>query len=91
VLGVDRDAEAIPINQAVQGTLRAADSIDSVELSERLRDTVHISLEPGSLNVDGRPAALLPGTSVKAEILTGKRRIIEYLLAPLTLYVPTTA
>jgi hemolysin D len=29
---------------------------------------------------------LLPGMSVKAEILTGKRRIIEYLLAPLTLY-----
>lgn len=87
MLSVDRDAEAIPVNQAVQGTLRAADGIDSVELSERLRDTVHISLEPGSLNVDGRPAALLPGMSVKAEILTGERRIIEYLLAPLTLYV----
>ena len=87
MLSVDRDAEAIPVNQAVQGTLRAADGIDSVELSERLRDTVHISLEPGSLNVDGRPAALLPGMSVNAEILLGKRRIIEYLLAPLTLYV----
>ena len=87
MLSVDRDAEAIPVNQAVQGTLRAADGIDNVELSERLRYTVHIALEPGSLNVDGRPAALLPGMSVKAEILTGKRRIIEYLLAPLTLYV----
>ena len=86
MLSVDRDAEAIPVNQAVQGTLRAADGIDSVELSERLRYTVHIALEPRSLNVDGRPAALLPGMSVKAEILTGKRRIIEYLLAPLTLY-----
>jgi len=86
VLSVDRDAEATPINQTVQGTLRAADGIDNVELSERLRYTVHIALEPRSLNVDGRPAALLPGMSVKAEILTGKRRIIEYLLAPLTLY-----
>jgi hemolysin D len=86
VLSVDRDAEATPVNQTVQGTLRAADGIDNVELSERLRYTVHIALEPGSLNVDGRPAALLPGMSVKAEILTGKRRIIEYLLAPLTLY-----
>ena len=87
MLSVDRDAEAIPVNQAVQGTLRAADGIDNVELSERLRYTVHIALEPGSLSVDGRPAALLPGMSVKAEILTGERRIIEYLLAPLTLYV----
>jgi len=86
VLSVDRDAEATPVNQAVQGSLRAADEIDNVEASERLRYTVHIALEPGSLEVDGHPAALLPGMSVKAEILTGKRRIIEYLLAPLTLY-----
>jgi hemolysin D len=86
VLSVDRDAEATPVNQAVQGSLRTADEIDNVESSERLRYTVHISLEPGSLEVDGRPAALLPGMSVKAEIVTGERRIIEYLLAPLTLY-----
>ena len=86
VLSVDRDAEVTPVNQAVQGSLRAADEIDNVEASERLRYTVHIALEPGSLEVDGRPAALLPGMSVKAEILTGKRRIIEYLLAPLALY-----
>jgi hemolysin D len=86
VLSVDRDAEATPVNQAVQGSLRAADEIDNIEASERLRYTVHVALEPGSLKVDGRPAALLPGMSVKAEILTGKRRIIEYLLAPLTLY-----
>jgi hemolysin D len=86
VLSVDRDAEATPVNQTAQGSLRAADEIDNVESSERLRYTVHIALEPGSLKVDGRPAPLLPGMSVKAEILTGKRRIIEYLLAPLTLY-----
>jgi hemolysin D len=86
VLSVDRDAEATPVNQAAQGSLRAADEIDNVESSERLRYTVHITLEPGSLKIDGRPAPLLPGMSVKAEILTGKRRIIEYLLAPLTLY-----
>jgi hemolysin D len=86
VLSVDRDAEAAPVNQAAQGSLRAADAIDNVESSERLRYTVHIALEAGSLKIDGRPAPLLPGMSVKAEILTGKRRIIEYLLAPLTLY-----
>jgi hemolysin D len=86
VLSVDRDAEASPINPVVQGSRRLADEIDNVESSERLRYTVHIALEPGSLKVDGHPATLLPGMSVKAEILTGKRRIIEYLLAPLIMH-----
>ena len=36
-----------------------------------------------AINVDDRAAPLLPGMSVKAEILTGKRRIIDFLLAPL--------
>jgi hypothetical protein len=44
VLSVDRDAEATPVNQAAQGSLRAADEIDNVEWSERLRYTVHIAL-----------------------------------------------
>jgi HlyD family secretion protein/hemolysin D len=44
---------------------------------------VHITLQGAALDVDGRPATLLPGMSVKAEILTGKRRIIDFLLAPL--------
>lgn len=84
VVSVDRDAEAEPVNQsAVQGSQRAADRIDNVELGERLRYTVHIALRSGSLEVDGRAATLLPGMSVKAEILTGKRRIIDFLLAPL--------
>jgi hemolysin D len=84
VTSIDRDAEATPANQSnVSGTERQADEIDRVEASERLRYTVHIALEAGDLNVDGRPAQLLPGMSVKAEILTGKRRIIDFLLAPL--------
>jgi len=39
------------------------------------------------LNIDGRAAQLLPGMSVKAEILTGRRRIIDFLLAPLREHV----
>jgi hemolysin D len=82
VVSVDRDAE--PVSQpAVQGSQRAADAIDHVEGSERLRYTVHIALEARSLDIDGRVGSLLPGMSIKAEILTGKRRIIDFLLAPL--------
>jgi hemolysin D len=84
VLSIDRDAEATPVNQSdIHGAERLADQTDHVEASEQLRYTVHIAILPGSFNVDGRAATLLPGMSVKAEILTGKRRIIDFLLAPL--------
>jgi hemolysin D len=33
--------------------------------------------------VDGEEVSLLPGMAVSAEIATGKRRVIEYVLAPL--------
>ena len=84
VTAIDRDAEAAPVNPTgAHGTERVADETDHVEGSERLRYTVHIAMEPGSFAVDGREATLLPGMSIKAEILTGKRRIIDFLLAPL--------
>lgn len=89
VLAIDRDAEVTPVNQAqeAQGSQRSADEIQNVEGSERLRYTVHIAIADTPFNVDGRPAALLPGMSVKAEILTGKRRIIDFLLAPLSEHI----
>ena len=84
VTSIDRDADAAPASQSgIQGSQRAADATDQVEGSERLRYTVRIALQSGALDVDGRPAILLPGMSTKAEILTGKRRIIDFLLAPL--------
>jgi HlyD family secretion protein/hemolysin D len=84
VISIDRDAEAAPVNQSnVAGAERQADEIDRVQASERLRYTVHIAIVSGDFNVDGRTAPLLPGMSAKAEILTGKRRIIDFLLAPL--------
>jgi HlyD family secretion protein/hemolysin D len=89
ILAIDRDAEATPVNPASvrQGTERDADDLQNVEGSERLRYTVHIAIDGNSLKVDGRPGALLPGMSVKAEILTGKRRIVDFLLAPLSEHI----
>jgi HlyD family secretion protein/hemolysin D len=83
VTAIDRDAEATPVGQSARGSQRAADEIQNVETGERLRYTVRIAVEPKSLDVDGHPAVLLPGMSVKAEILTGERRIVDFLLAPL--------
>ncbi|MEZ5995195.1 MAG: HlyD family efflux transporter periplasmic adaptor subunit [Hyphomonadaceae bacterium] len=42
-----------------------------------------IELADVSINVDGRAQALTAGLAVTAEIKTGRRRIIEFLLSPL--------
>ncbi len=41
-----------------------------------------LGLKANSLNIDGKRIALSPGLNVTAEIKTGQRRIIEYLLSP---------
>lgn len=45
-----------------------------------------ILLDTGSMHVDGRTEPLKPGMAVTAEIKTGSRRIIQYLLSPLKEY-----
>jgi hemolysin D len=44
---------------------------------------VRLRLDRDRVTVDGRDVPLLPGMAVTAEIATGKRRVIEYLLSPL--------
>ena len=41
-----------------------------------------LSLSQNSIAVDGKRITLSPGMNVTAEIKTGKRRVIEYLLSP---------
>lgn len=45
-----------------------------------------IRMTQTTIEVDGSPAPLQAGMSVMAEIQTGKRRIIDYLLSPLQQY-----
>jgi hemolysin D len=42
-----------------------------------------VRLDSPSIVIDGRALALTPGMTVKVEIRTGTRRIIEYVLSPL--------
>lgn len=44
--------------------------------------SVKIALDQPTLNVDGRPIRVSPGMTVTADIRTGERRIIEYVLSP---------
>jgi len=48
--------------------------------------TARISLDRDKMEIDGRSIALGPGMAVTAEIKTGRRRVIEYLLSPVLKY-----
>jgi len=41
-----------------------------------------LRLNRSTIDVDGKRIHLSPGMNVTAEIRTGKRRVIEYLLSP---------
>ncbi len=41
-----------------------------------------LTLDASQMNIDGKPIRPSPGMNVTAEIKTGKRRVIEYLLSP---------
>lgn len=45
--------------------------------------SIRVALDADSLSVNGREMELSPGMSVKVEIKTGSRRIIEYVMSPL--------
>ena len=89
VVGIAQDAEpqANP-NEGVQsGTQRRADQSSYIEGSERLLYTVRIAIDPETLRLEGKPAPLMAGMSVRAEIKTGSRSIAEFLISPLAEYL----
>ncbi len=66
----------------VNGTLSQL-SADAVEDKERgLLYRAVIRLDKTDMVVDGKPRRLEPGMSVSAEIKTGKRTLLSYLLSP---------
>ncbi|KAF7764868.1 hypothetical protein PCIT_b0960 [Pseudoalteromonas citrea] len=48
---------------------------------------IKVKLDNHSLNIDGRTVLLSAGMSVSAEIKTGQRYIIEFLLSPIMQHV----
>ena len=47
---------------------------------------VRVRLDAATIDVDGKPVAITPGMAVSAEIITGDRRVIEYVLSPILRY-----
>jgi HlyD family type I secretion membrane fusion protein len=64
----------------------SSDAPENVERSRQLVYTARIALENTQLNVDGKPVELTPGMSVTAEIKTGRRSVLDFLLSPLSRY-----
>lgn len=44
---------------------------------------LRLKMQQTQMQIDGRTVDLLPGMAVVAEVKTGKRRLIEYVMSPL--------
>ncbi|MGH8296386.1 MAG: HlyD family type I secretion periplasmic adaptor subunit, partial [Steroidobacteraceae bacterium] len=69
-----------------QGTESASETPQGIERSHQLVYTARIALSRTALDIDGKEVALEPGMAITAEIKTGKRRVLDYLLSPLRRY-----
>ncbi|MET4797455.1 HlyD family type I secretion periplasmic adaptor subunit [Bradyrhizobium sp. LB11.1] len=63
-----------------------AEIASSEPKGQELNYAARVSLDRTSMEVEGRTVQLSPGMAVTVEIRTGSRRIISYLLSPLTRY-----
>nr|WP_231873854.1 HlyD family efflux transporter periplasmic adaptor subunit [Luteibacter rhizovicinus] len=67
----------------VTGTVTSV-SHDAVQDEKRgLLFPVRIALSSASMDIDGTRVALSPGMSLSAEVRTGRRRVIDYVLCGL--------
>jgi len=76
---VDREAQTRPGEEGAAKTPAPA-------ARRELSYVARISLDRTAMDIDGRSVNLRPGMAVTAEINTGTRRVIEYLLSPLLRY-----
>jgi hemolysin D len=61
------------------------DSVTADAVNDEKRGAIFpatLTLTRDSIDVDGKRIRLSPGMNITAEIKTGKRRVIEYLLSP---------
>ena len=87
ILSVSQDAIARdkPGDRAGDKAL-GAESSSSEPRGQELLYSARISLDRTQLEIEDKSVNLSPGMAVTAEIKTGARRIISYLLSPLTRY-----
>lgn len=87
VLSISRDA--IMRDRREEGTRDqpgGAETASSEPKGQELIYAARVSLDRTTMMIEGRTVQLSPGMAVTVEIKTGSRRIISYLLSPLTRY-----
>jgi hemolysin D len=72
-----------PIGEGSRNSQSGAESESSEPRGQELVYVARIRLDQSHMLVDGKEVNLTSGMAVTAEIKTGQRRIIEYLLSPL--------
>jgi len=77
------DPETQNQNQGRDAFAAAGDAPAEVRRSGGLVYVVRIAMDDPSLSVDGERTPLEPGMAITAEIKTGKRRVIDYILSPI--------
>jgi hemolysin D len=87
VLGVSRDSIVRENPQGkTNGAAPGSESNSSEPLGQDLYYAARISLDRTEMQIDDNVVKLSPGMAVTAEIKTGARRMISYLLSPLIRY-----
>ncbi len=71
------------IRGVVTGVSNDAVSEKRPDGSEELTYAMRVKLSRDTMNIDGRTVRLEPGMAVTAEVKTGHRRVIQYVLSPL--------
>lgn len=77
--------EAYPFNRygVLHGQVQRVSPDATVDQQRGLVFPVRFTINSSELSIAGKPAALSPGMNASAEIVTGERRVIEYLWSPL--------
>ena len=87
VLSISRDS--ITRDRREEGAREqpgGAETASSEPKGQELIYAARVSLDRTAMMIEGRTVQLSPGMAVTVEIKTGSRRIISYLLSPLTRY-----
>lgn len=88
VMTVSQDAivHEKPADRTAAGSAPGALSDTSEPQGQELVYSTRVSLDRTNMQVDDSIVQLAPGMAVTAEIKTGQRRVIEYILSPLLRY-----
>src|SRR4029077_15194373 len=89
VLSVSQDAIVRDKPQDRERT-PGAQNDSSEPKGQELNYSARIALDGGQIRVDDRMVNLAPGMAVTAEIRTGSRTVLSYLLSPLLRYQQET-